>query len=437
MSDIGSRLMSLLGVFIILGLAWLLCDNKKRLNFRTVLWGTLIQFIFAVIILRTAPGELVFSWANKVIVALLNFTNEGTRFVFGWLYTQAADNPAKYFSFAIQVLPTIIFFASFMGVLYYLGIMQAVVKAFAWVMMRLMGTSGAETLCTTANIFVGQTEAPLLVKPFVEKSTRSELMAIMTGGMATIAGGVMGAYTALLAPYFPNIAGHLLAASVMSAPAALVMTKLMIPETEEPQTMGTVKIDVPKTDANIIDAACNGAGLGLHLALNVGAMLLAFIALIALVNSVLQGGTAWLGQVLFHVQGGLTLEMLFSWIFAPFAFIMGVRWEDCLYVGKLIGLKTVLNEFVGYFALAEDLKSGLLHVDPRSILIAVYALCGFSNFSSIAIQIGGIGGIAPSRRSDIARLGIAAVVAGSLACFMTAAIAGVVAPSVQLIPPTP
>jgi concentrative nucleoside transporter, CNT family len=305
------------------------------------------------------------------------------------------------------------------------------VKGFAWIMMRTMRTSGAETLSAAGNIFVGQTEAPLLIKPYVARMTMSELMAVMTGGFATVAGGVMAAYVGMLIAFFPDIAGHLMAASVMSAPAALVFAKIMWPETEEPATRGSLRVEVEKVDANVIDAAARGAGEGLHLALNVGAMLLAFIALIALFNALI----GWIGAVtmvttLLQNVGWLAtgqplnLESILGWLLAPLAFLMGVPWADAPQIGTLLGIKTVVNEFVGYLQLNAMLAGGT-ELSPRSVVIATYALCGFANFSSIAIQIGGIGGIAPSRRSDLARLGLRAMIAGTLAAFMTATIAGI------------
>jgi CNT family concentrative nucleoside transporter len=333
--------------------------------------------------------------------------------------------------FAFNVLPTIVFFSSLMTMLYYFGVMQAVVKGIAWVMMRTMGTSGAETLSAAGNIFLGQTEAPLLIKPYVAGMTMSELMAVMTGGFATVAGGVMAAFVGMLIFYFPDIAGHLMAASVMSAPAALVFAKIMYPETEEPATRGSLKVAVEKIDANVIDAAARGAGEGLHLAMNVGAMLLAFIALIALLNALI----GWIGGVtnltdVFQSIGwlgpaqALSLDSILGWIFAPLAWLMGVPWADAPEIGSLLGMKTAVNEFFAYLQLSAML-AGDNTLSPRSVVIATYALCGFANFSSIAIQIGGIGGIAPSRRSDLARIGLRAMVAGSLAAFMTATIAGI------------
>jgi len=319
--------------------------------------------------------------------------------------------------FAFNVLPTIIFFSSLTTLLYHLGVMQRVVSIIAWVMQRTMRTSGAETLSAAGNIFVGQTEAPLLVKPFIDGMTRSELMAVMTGGFATVAGGVLAAYVGMLVAYFPDIAGHLMAASVMSAPAALVVAKLMLPETGEPETAGILPVAVDRPDVNVIEAASRGAAEGLHLALNVGAMLLAFLALIAMANGML----GWVGGLL--GMDGWSLEAALGSVMAPVAWLLGVPWQDAATVGSLMGLKTVATEFVAYLGLADHLAGGN-SLSGRSVIIAAYALSGFANFSSIAIQIGGIGGIAPGRRRDLSVLGLRAMVGGSIAAFMTAAIAG-------------
>jgi len=428
-----------------------LSADRRAIPWRILAWGTVLQFVFALFILRTPVGESIFDAVNDVIVALLGFTVEGARFIFGDLVWNnvpvgvgAAGGNAPIVAtpgtvaqtgafFAFNVLPTIIFFSSLMTVLYYLGVMQKVVKGMAWVMMRTMRTSGAETLSAAGNIFLGQTEAPLLIKPFVERMTLSELHTVMVGGFATVAGGVMAAYVGMLVFHFPDIAGHLLAASVMSAPAALVFGKLMFPEKEEPETRGSLRSDVARIDANVIDAAARGAGDGLRLAANVGAMLLAFIALIALLNALLGWAAGWTGLTGVLQNAGLldpgqafNLESLLGWLLAPLAWLMGVPWADATTVGSLLGVKTVLNEFVAYLQLSSLLSSDA-GLSPRSIIIATYALCGFANFSSIAIQIGGIGGIAPSRRSDLARLGLRAMIAGTLAAFMTATVAGLLA----------
>ncbi|HSK78126.1 MAG TPA: NupC/NupG family nucleoside CNT transporter [Thermoanaerobaculia bacterium] len=392
-----------LGLVAMLLIAWLLSNNRRRIPWRTVITGTLLQFAFALLILKTSGGEAFFARASDLVTAFLDFSDAGARFVFG-------DNFTEHF-FAFKVLPTIIFFSSFITVLYYLNVLQWVVKGFAWVMMRIMGTSGAESLSASGNIFVGQTEAPLLIRPYVATMTNSELMAVMTGGFATIAGGVLAAYVGMGVP-----AGHLIAASVMSAPAALVMAKIMFPETEESLTAGEVKVAVEKPWVNVIDAAAEGAAAGLKLVLNVAAMLIAFLALIAIVNAALGQVGSWMGYP------GVTLEGVFGVLLRPLAWLMGVPWEEADEVGTLLGIKTVLNEFVGYVKMEEMVTAGQL--SERSEAIATYALCGFANFSSIAIQIGGIGGIAPERKGDLARLGLRAMIAGSLACFQTATIAG-------------
>ena len=436
------RLLSILGMIAMLALAWAMSVDRKTIQWRVVIWGMGLQLVFALFILKTPIGAAIFAGLNDVILALLGFTNDGAAFLFGNLVTNTVPvtdpggGAAQYVaqtgaSFAFSVLPTIIFFSSLMTVLYHLGIMQAAVKGMAWVMMRTMKTSGAETLSAAGNIFVGQTEAPLLIKPFIERMTMSELNAIMTGGFATVAGGVMAAYVGMLVAYFPDIAGHLLAASVMSAPAALVVAKLMYPEREEPVTATTMKVDVESPDVNVIDAAARGAGDGLTLALNVGAMLLAFLALIAMLNALLGLVAGWLGiEALLHGWGalapdqGLTLEILLGWLLAPLAWLMGVPWGDAVQVGSLLGIKTVANEFVAYLRLQEILASGG-GLSPRAVVISTYALAGFANFSSIAIQIGGIGGIAPSRRSDLSKVGLRAMIGGTLAAFLTATIAGI------------
>ena len=433
-ADLLVRLRGLLGVVLLTVGAWALSVNRRRIPWRIVLWGLGLQFIFALLILRTPFGEGVFAAANDVILAAVGFTLEGARFLFGDLVYNnvpvgtgepgnagfAAEGRvvARTGAFvAFNVLPTIIFFASIMTVLYHLGVMQRIVGGIAWVMQRTMRTSGAETLSAAGNIFVGQTEAPLLVKPFVDRMTRSELMAVMTGGFATVAGGVMAAYAGMLVGFFPDIAGHLMAASLMSAPAALVVAKLMVPEEERAATAGQLKTEVERPDVNVIEAAARGASEGLKLALNVGAMLLAFLAMIALLNAVL----GWAGGLV-GIEG-LSLEGILGWLLGPVAWVMGVPWQDAASVGSLMGLKTVATEFVAYLGLADAMAQGEL--TPRAATIATYALSGFANFSSIAIQIGGIGGIAPSRRQDLARLGLRAMIGGSIAAFMTAAIAGI------------
>ena len=397
------QLIPVLGLFVMLAIAWALSSNRGAIKWRPVAMGTALQIVFALIILKTEVGRNVFDVVGSGITRFLDFTDAGASFVFGERF--------KEFYFAFKVLPTIIFFSSFITVLYYFGILQKIVSVFAKVMMRTMGTSGAESLSASANIFVGQTEAPLLIKPYVGTMTKSELMAVMTGGFATIAGGVMAAYVGMGVS-----AKHLLAASVMSAPAALVMAKLMFPETEKSVTAGSVAIEIDRPWANSIDAAASGAADGLKLALNVGAMLIAFVALIALIDFPI----VKLGQLAGYDTW--SLRALLGWMFQPLAWVMGVPWADASQVGTLIGIKTAVNEFVGYVEMEKMVQAGQL--SERAQIIATYALCGFSNFSSIAIQIGGIGSIAPERKSDLARLGLRAMVAGSLACFQTATIAG-------------
>ncbi len=410
------RATSALGILVLIGLAWLLSTNRKRFPTRVVLWGLALQFVFALFVLKTDAGRELFSFLNDVVVGLLEFTAEGSRFVFG-------DYLDEKFTVALNVLPTIVFFSSLMAVAYHLGIMQRAVSGLAWVMQRTLRTSGAETLSAAANIFVGQTEAPLVVKPYVARMTLSELNAVMVGGFATVAGGVLAAYVGMLRETLPDIAGHLVAASVMSAPAALVVAKVMVPETEEPQTRGHVRLGVERLDANVIDAATRGAGEGLHLALNVGAMLLAFLALVALANY-LVGLPVELWNALFDTQyAPWTLQEILGRVLYPVAFVLGVPPEDCGTVGALLGEKIVLNEFVAYVHLGEALgTSG--GIGYRAATIATYALCGFANFGSIAIQLGGIGGIAPERRGDLARLGLRAMLGGTLAACLTAAFAG-------------
>ncbi len=413
-------LFGLFGLAVLLGIAWLFSNNKRAVDWRLVATGVVLQVVFAALVLLVPGGKDVFNAIGTGFVKLLGFVAAGSGFIFGPLM----DTSKLGFIFAFQVLPTIIFFASLTSVLYHLGVMQAVVRGMAWTIMKVMRVSGAETTSVCASVFIGQTEAPLTIRPYIARMTQSELLTVMVGGMAHIAGGVLAAYVALLGKGDPAqqvfYAKHLLTASIMAAPATLVIAKLLVPETAEPLTRGSVRMQVEKTTTNIIDAAAVGAGDGLRLALNVGAMLLAFIALIALVNAPL----VWIGEhtgIAAALGRPTDLATLFGYLLAPIAWIIGVPWHDATTVGGLIGTKVVLNEFVAYTKLAE--LQGTLSEHGR--LIATYALCGFANFSSIAIQIGGIGGIAPERRGDLARLGLRAVLGGSLATFMTATIAGV------------
>ena len=410
----------LAGIAVIILIGWLLSEQRRRIAWQTILVGLALQLSLAILVLWVPLGQTLFDAIGRGFVTLIGFTAAGSEFVFGPL----ADGETFGFVFAFQVLPTIIFFAALMSCLYHLGVMQKLVEGMAWVMTRLMKVSGSESLATAANVFVGQTEAPLVVRPFIIGMTRSELFALMTGGMATIAGGVLAAYVLLLGGASPEeqafFAKHLISASIMAAPAALVMAKLLIPESEVSETVGTVRTTIERPHVNLIEAAAGGAGEGLKLALNVGAMLLAFLALIALINwplgwaGSITGLEDWLGQP-------LDLALILGWIFAPLAFLVGVPWSEAVTVGGLIGTKIVANEFVAYVALG-DLQVDL---SDRSVLIATYALCGFANFASIAIQIGGIGGIAPARRPDLARLGLKAVLAGALVSLLNAAWAGI------------
>ena len=431
-----ARLMGLVGIAVMLGLAVLLSYDRKRIDWRLVGTGLGLQAVFGVLVLKTGAGRAFFAWVGDLVTGLLRFQEEGARFVFGDLVQNtvpvglpgaggALDTTAGFVAhtgafFAFNVLPTIIFFSSLMSVLYYLNVMQLLVKGIAWVMQKTLGTSGAETLSASGNLFLGQTEAPLLIKPFVRTMTGSELLTVMVGGFATVAGGVMAAYIGMLSGLIPNIAGHLLAASVMNAPAGLVLSKILLPETGAPVTRGTLRLDVEKTDRSVIEAAANGAAQGVQLAINVAAMLMAFVALVAMLNY----GLGWLGGL--WGQHGLSLQWILGQVLRPLAWVMGVPWQDTSYVGGLIGLKTSLNEFVAYAQFAGDLNSGVA-LQPRSALILTYALLGFANFSSIAIQIGGIGGLAPERRAEIARYGLRAMIAGNLAAFMSACLAGMLA----------
>ncbi|UPT76043.1 MAG: NupC/NupG family nucleoside CNT transporter [Elusimicrobiota bacterium] len=418
-STVLERSTSFLGLFALVGICWLISTDRKKVDWKLVAWGMALQLLFGVLVLKTGPGLWFFQKLNAGTMALLGFTNEGTKFLFGSFVTGQIEAPM--INFAFNVLPTIIFVSALMTVGYHIGLMQWIVDLFAVVMYKTMKTSGAETLSTAANIFVGQTEAPLVVKPYVKDMTNSELLAIMVGGFANTAGGVLAAYVGMLHQYFPDIAGHLIAQSVMSAPAALVCAKIAMPETGTPKTLGHVKMSREKIDANVIDAAARGASEGLGLAFNVAAMLLAFIALISMLNAMLKAGGAYAGYPQVSLENALAV---IGW---PFAWLMGVPVQDCWTVGKLIGVKTVLNEFVAYLQLTDILKSGQ-PLSHRSIVIASYALSGFANFSSIAIQIGGISGIAPTRRHDLAKLGLKAMVVGMIATFMTANIAGILIP---------
>ncbi|MBW8808552.1 NupC/NupG family nucleoside CNT transporter [Lysobacter capsici] len=426
MDSISRVAFGLFGLAVLVGIAWVFSIKRRAVDWKLVGIGISLQIAFAAVVLLVPGGKDVFDSIGKGFVHVLEFVGAGSKFIFGDLM----DVSKFGFIFAFQVLPTIIFFSALMGVLYHLGVMQAIVRAMAWAITKVMRVSGAETTSVCASVFIGQTEAPLTVRPYISKMTESELITMMIGGMAHIAGGVLAAYVGMLGAGDPVqqafYAKHLLAASIMAAPATLVIAKILVPETGEPLTRGTVKMEIEKTTANIIDAAAAGAGDGLRLALNIGAMLLAFIALIALVNAPL----TWLGE-----QTGLAaalgrptdLSTLLGFVLAPIAWVIGTPWSDATVVGGLIGEKVVLNEFVAYTHLADIVNGKVagMSLSDEGRLIATYALCGFANFSSIAIQIGGIGGLAPERRQDLARFGLRAVLGGSIATFMTATIAGV------------
>jgi len=417
---LGTIAFGIFGLAVLVGIAFLFSANRKAINLHLILTGIALQLVFAVIVILVPGGRAFFEGLSRIFVTVIGFSMDGAAFIFGEL----ADPSSLGFIFAFQVLPTIIFFASLMGVLYHLGIMQKVVQGMAWVMFKVMRVSGSESLSVAANVFVGQTEAPLVVRPYISKMTESELFTMMVGGMATIAGGVLAAYITMLGGgdeamrvYY---AKHLLSASIMAAPATIVIAKILRPETGESLTAGSVKLHVEKTATNVIEAAANGAGDGWRLALNVGAMLLAFIALIAMIDYPLNalggliGFEEWTGR-------SLNLATLLGYVLSPMAWVIGVPWAEAVDVGGLIGQKIVTNEFVAYTALMEVQDT----LSPKAVLVSTYALCGFANFSSIAIQIGGIGGIAPDRKSDLARLGLLAVLGGTLATMMTATIAGV------------
>jgi CNT family concentrative nucleoside transporter len=404
-----ARFTGLLGLVIILASCWLCSKDRRAVKPQLFLWGLGMQFGFAFLVLKTDFGKL-FQIASVAVNALLDYAEKGSEFVFGPLGVKTGPFGVV---FAFQVLPIVIFIASLFAILYYFGVMQIVIKAMAWVMQRVMGASGAESTNVAASIFMGQTEAPLTIRPFLANMTESELFTVMTCGMAHVSGAVMAAYV--------KIAGvsieHLLTAVIMTAPATLLLAKILVPETGTPETAGTLRVEVPKPGVNLIDAAARGCGDGLHLALNIAAMLIGFIALIALVN----GALGWVHTLAWFGWIPPTLQQIFGIVLAPVAWLLGVSWKDASAVGDMLGTRMVLNEFIAFIHLGE-LKNVL---DHRSFVISTFALCGFANFSSIAIQIGGIGALAPSRKSDLARLGVKAMIAGTLANFMSACIAGV------------
>ncbi|MFL6417174.1 MAG: NupC/NupG family nucleoside CNT transporter [Bryobacteraceae bacterium] len=403
-----ARLHGITGLLAILACAFLFSKHRSAIQKRVLLWGIVLQFAFAFLVLKTKFGELFYG-VSLFVNAMLDYTTAGSTFVFG---DQLGVKTQQFgVIFAFQVLPIVIFICSFFAVLYYLGVMQLFVKGMAVVMQRFMGTSGAESTCVAASIVMGQTEAPVTIRPFLETLTESELFTIMTSGMAHVSGAVMAAYVAIAGVSI----SHLLTAVIMTAPATIMLAKLFVPETGEPLTAGSIRVEVERPGVNLVDAAARGAGDGLHLALNIAGMLIAFLALIAMVNG---------GFALVHAHIGwfpASLQQVLAIVFAPIAWLLGVEWKDCATVGNLLGTRMVLNEFVAFVDLGK-VKAAL---DPRSFVIATFALCGFANLSSIAIQIGGIGGLAPSRKSDLAKLGFKAMIVGTLANFMSACIAGI------------
>ena len=401
-------MIGLLGIITLLGIAVAMSNNRKQINFRIVGWGLGLQLIFALFILKTPLGKPVFGFLDKVVSKLISFSDAGSDFLFTSFVPDVGFHPSL-INFAFRALPTTIFFSSLMAVLYHLGIIQFVVKWIARAMQKTMGTSGSETLSVSANIFVGQTEAPLMIRPFIGKMTQSELMAVMVGGFATVAGGVLAIYVTWLTD-IPGIAGHLLAASVMSAPAALVIAKIIYPETESSETMGDLKIHVEQNSSNTMEALGNGATDGLKLAANVGAMLVAFISIVALVNYLLS-------------FAGTSMDAILAIVFKPLAWTMGVPWEEAGQMGMLMGKKIVFTELIAYGDLKDIIAEG--QISERTAIIASYALCGFANFGSIGIQLGGIGGMAPERKKDSAKLVTKAMVGGALASWLTATVAGI------------
>lgn len=413
------QLQSALGLAAFVALAIVFSENRRRFPTRIVVWGLILQFLFAWLILKTTTGRAVFDGFQDVVTRFIGFANEGSAMVFGGIANPAvlgqALGPQNGFILAITVTSTIILVSAVSSALYHYGILQRVVQGIAWTMRRTMATSGSETLAAAANIFIGQTEAPLVIKPYLPHMTRSELFALMVGGMATIAGGVLSAYVGLGIP-----AGHLLTASVLSAPASLMISKILIPETEVSQTATHAPSQTERETINGIEALCRGASDGMMLSINVMAMIIAFVAVVALVNHLLGSGLAWFGY-----RNAAPLQTALGWLNAPCAWLIGIPWKDCQQAGAILGERIVLNEFVGYLSTMKQQAS----LDPRSFKLLVYALCGFANIASISIQIGGIGALAPSRRPDLARLGFKAMFGGLLACYITACVVGVLEPN--------
>jgi CNT family concentrative nucleoside transporter len=413
------KLISALGIVVILLCTWAISSNRKLFPWRTVIWGMVLQFAFALFILKTRVGLRLFDGAKVMMDQLNLYANQGAKMVFGPLGDAGALNtafPGQGYVFAVSVAATIILISALSSLLYHWGVLQKVVAAMAWVMMKTMRTSGSESLAGAANIFLGQNEAALVIKPYLEKMTKSEIVALMTTGFSTIATGVMAVYAGMKG----IDAGHILTASVLGAPAGLLTAKVIFPETKPSETGERCHFDVKRTTLNSFDALCHGASEGMMLSITVMAMLVAFVAIVALAN----GLVAW-PQHAFGLQSPLTIQQMLGWMNAPFAWLMGVPWHDCPFIGQILGERIVTNEFVGYVNLSNYVTANPSALDQRSVTLASYALCGFANFSSIAIQIGGIGALAPSRRADLAKLGLKSMIAGLLACYLFAAVVGV------------
>ena len=422
-----NRFIGIFGIFAILFLAYLLSNNKKNIDKKLVIWGISLQIFFALLILKIPYGKRLFDYIDIFIKKILSFSVEGSKFLFGnlgneqffgpWVpgFPNIETWPGFGFQFAFLVLPTVIFFSSIMSVLYYFGVMQHIIKIISKIMQKTMGTSGAETMSISANIFVGQTEAPLVIRPFIKKMTNSELTAIMTGGFATVAGGVMAAYVLMLSNVIPGIAGHLMAASIMSAPAALVIAKIIFPEVSTPETSkGDIELSSFSKEENFLEAIGNGATEGIKLALNIAAMLIAFLSIIAMLN--------WFLSLITINETSLSIELILGYLFMPLAFLMGAPWSEANILGSLMGQKLVLTEFIAY----SNLAAASNEISTKTATIGAYALCGFANFASIGIQLGGIGSIAPERKKDLAKLVTKAMLGGALASWLTATIAGII-----------
>ncbi|HKW55719.1 MAG TPA: nucleoside transporter C-terminal domain-containing protein [Candidatus Acidoferrum sp.] len=420
------RFTGVLGLLTMVGLAYLFSTARKSIKLKTVLWGLGLQIAFAVFVLRVSAGRDLFQWAGEKVNALLGYAFYGSQFVFGELGLPSTPNvnfptaSPQHFIFAFQVLPTIIFIAAFFALLYHIGVMQLIIRAAAWIMTRVMGASGAESLNVAASIFMGQTEAPLTIRPFLNKLTKSELMVVMTSGMAHVSGGIMAAYIA-----FGIKAEHLLTAVIMTAPGTLLMAKMLVPETEQPLTAGRVEMPEMEKESNFLGAISRGTVDGLYLALNVGAMLISFIALLYLVNALMGGAHDWFAvhRHLHLAWFPASLQQVFGWVFAPIAWIIGIPWKECASMGNLLGTRMVINEVIAFQNLGQYISAGTF--DARSARIATFALCGFANFSSIGIQIGGIGALAPEQRGQLAKFGIRAMLAGTMANLMSASIVGI------------